>query len=245
MLILSRRAQEQIVLPQSGVVIHVLGTHGGEVRIGIEAPPKVKVLRGELVGTPLAKPKTPLPPAGQRLHKVARLARLLEREWNRGRPTGIAATLRKITAIMDSLKEEAAAPRKNAGAATRPRSLLVEDDADERELMAGLLNLSGVECDTAEDGLAALDFLATHERPDFILLDMFMPRCDGPETVARIRRDPRWADLKVFAVSGTPPRELGVKTGPGGVDAWFPKPINPQTLWELIQRHLGHSATHN
>ena len=96
---------------------------------------------------------------------------------------------------------------------------MVEDDANERELMAGLLNLNGVECDTAEDGLAALDFLASHERPDFVLLDMFMPRCDGPETVGAIRRDPKLADLKVFAVSGTPPRKLGLTTGPGGIDA--------------------------
>ncbi len=162
-----------------------------------------------------------------------------------GRAEEAEATLRKLSEFVGSLDQESPQGKETARPAEKHRTLLVEDDANQRELLAGLLNLNGVECDTAEDGLAALDFLASHERPDFVLLDMYMPRCNGPETVARIRRDPRLADLKVFALSGTPPRDLGLETGPRGVDAWLPKPVNPRTIWEVIQKHLGNTSTHN
>lgn len=48
MLILSRKVDEQIVIGEA-VTIRVLGMKGGEVRLGIEAPDSVKILRGELV----------------------------------------------------------------------------------------------------------------------------------------------------------------------------------------------------
>lgn len=49
MLILSRKMDESIVIGEA-VTIKVLGMKGGEVRLGIEAPDSVKILRGELVG---------------------------------------------------------------------------------------------------------------------------------------------------------------------------------------------------
>ena len=42
----------------------------------------------------------------------------------------------------------------------------------------------------------ALDYLRSHDRPDVVLLDMLMPRCDGPTTIGRIRRDPNLEGVK-------------------------------------------------
>jgi carbon storage regulator CsrA len=252
MLVLSRRAEEAIVFPQSSVVIHVLGVQGKSVRIGVEAPPEVKVLRGELAGAPAPQPapkRSTSHAVRIRLDDVGVLTRKLQQQWEAGCNEEAEATLRKLAEAVDFLDREWA---KNASgrpaqkeARHKRRSLLVEDDADQRELLAGLLSLAGCDCDTAEDGQAALDFLASHERPDFVLLDMWMPRCNGPETVKRIRRDPRLDGLKVFAVSATSPQDLGVPTGPQGVDAWFPKPLDPQTLWESIQKHLAAKSVSN
>ncbi len=50
--------------------------------------------------------------------------------------------------------------------------------------------MTGFQVDTAGDGADALDYLHSHDRPDVVLLDMLMPRCDGPTTIGRIRRDP-------------------------------------------------------
>jgi carbon storage regulator CsrA len=48
-LVLSRRLHEKIVLPGLNVTIQVVAIKGGVVRIGIEAPPDVQVMREELL----------------------------------------------------------------------------------------------------------------------------------------------------------------------------------------------------
>jgi carbon storage regulator CsrA len=55
MLLLSRRLNEKIVLPDLGIIVQVVALKGHVVRLGIEAPPGVSVLRQEVVG------KTPAP----------------------------------------------------------------------------------------------------------------------------------------------------------------------------------------
>ena len=127
-------------------------------------------------------------------------------------------------------------------AAQARRALLVEDDANESELLAGFLRLSGFSVDTAADGCDALDYLAQHDQPDVVLLDMQMPRCDGRSTISAIRDNPQFQGLRVFAVSGKVPAELGVTVGPQGVDRWFRKPLNPQSLVRELKRDLLVSA---
>lgn len=51
MLILTRRLHESIVIPGLDVTIRVVAVKGGAVRIGIEAPPDVPIMRGELLDT--------------------------------------------------------------------------------------------------------------------------------------------------------------------------------------------------
>jgi carbon storage regulator CsrA len=48
-LVLSRRLNEKIVLPGLGVTVQVVAVKNGVVRVGIEAPPEVRVLREELL----------------------------------------------------------------------------------------------------------------------------------------------------------------------------------------------------
>jgi carbon storage regulator CsrA len=57
MLVLSRRLDESIVLPGLGVTVRIVAVKRGVVRLGIEAPPHVKVLREELAGE--ARPAAP------------------------------------------------------------------------------------------------------------------------------------------------------------------------------------------
>src|SRR5262249_24007980 len=110
----------------------------------------------------------------------------------------------------------------------------VEEEEHERELLAGSVRLAGFAVDTAGDGCDALDHLRAWERPDVVLPDMGLPRCDGATTAREIRRDPACAGLKVFAVSGHSPNEYDLD--PGGLDRWFHKPLDPPVLLgELIQ----------
>jgi CheY-like chemotaxis protein len=171
------------------------------------------VLRQELYAAPLPpRPAGPSPTHElcNRLSKVALALHLFQRQREVGQTAEAEATLGRVFAALEALDRDAVATlvagRPPAPAGRPPRALLVEDDSNERELLTGLLGMNGWECATAADGVEALDYLASHDRPDVVLLDMRMPRCDGPSTLRAIRSEPRLTDLRVFGVSGTPPR---------------------------------------
>lgn len=253
MLVVSRRAGESIVFPSIGVTVRLVRIGGRVARVGIDAPPGLRVLRQELEHAP-APPASPAGPSAthelcNRLSKVALSLHLFQRQREAGLAAEAEATLERAFAALDALDRDAVAAlvagRPPLVPGRPPRALLVEDDANERELLAGLLGMNGCECATAGDGAEALDYLAAHARPDVVLLDMRMPRCDGPSTLRAIRAEPRLAGLPVFGVSGTPPHEMGVPVGPGGIDGWFPKPLNPQTLWDAIRRSVSSPTVDN
>ncbi len=125
--------------------------------------------------------------------------------------------------------------RRRSRAGRSPRRLLVEDDHNECELLAGFFRLAGYEVATAGDGSDAIDYLQQHERPDVMLLDMMLPRCDGPTTIRRLRDDPAFNDLKIFAMSGYTADQIGLDCRASGVARWFQKPLNP----ELLLRELN------
>jgi carbon storage regulator CsrA len=245
MLVLSRRLNEGIVFPNTGIRVRLVGAKGKAVRLGIEAPPGVAVLREELApaGQQAPAPSGLLPHAlRNRLNLISLGLCRLDLQLQAGQIPEGEATLRQVLRQLESFDREwpaAPAPPK------RCRTLVVDDDANERELLAGILNMKGCDCSTAADGLDALRYLASNERPDVVLLDLLMPRFGGRQTLERIRRDPRFDGLKVFAISGTTPQDEGIEVGPAGVDAWFPKPLNPLRLWDAIQTHLPSPSAAN
>ena len=105
--------------------------------------------------------------------------------------------------------------------------------------MSTLLELSGYAVVVVEDGQEAIEYLKqSFRRPDFVLLDMNMPRMNGPETIDEIRSNPNWRGLKVFAVSGSDQQDLEVVVGPQGVNRWFTKPLDARQLVEEMDREL-------
>ncbi len=78
-----------------------------------------------------------------------------------------------------------------------------------------------------------------HTAPDAVLLDMMMPRCDGPSFVRQVRSNPSYQGLKIFAVSSIEPSTIGLVTGDGGIDGWFPKPLDPGELVSVLTERLN------
>jgi CheY-like chemotaxis protein len=144
----------------------------------------------------------------------------------------LQTALRELKELDDLVREPALTP-KPAEPVRRIRTLLVEDNPFESSLLASYLRMSGFEVDRVGDGQEALEYLETHEVPDAMLLDMHLPRFDGPSTVAAIRANPTWSKLKIIAVTGSRPEDLDL---PNYVDGWFHKPLNPcQLVDSLLQ----------
>jgi carbon storage regulator CsrA len=255
MLVLTRRPTEKILFPGINTAVQVVSIKGRTVRLAIDAPLEVVVLRDELQDraaewrgqVPLAEPSE------SQLRELRHMVRnqlnvatiglaLLRKQVQAGLSGDLEDTIvtieQKMQMLQKCLDDEAAKSRSAPPKLTRKarKALLVEDDQNERELLAGFLRMSGFAVDTAGDGCDALDYLRTGERPDVVLLDMGLPRCDGPTTAREIRRDPAYAGLRIIAVTGHSPDEFDLHGGPGGIDRWFKKPLDPVALLrELTQ----------
>ena len=116
--------------------------------------------------------------------------------------------------------------------------LVVEDDPAIQLLLTETLRSRGYEPHAVADGLEALPAALQH-RPDVVLLDMVLPRCDGATTVRAIRRDPACAGLKIFAVTGRSPDDFDLARGPAGVDRWLQKPLDPGVLLHSLNQELA------
>jgi DNA-binding response OmpR family regulator len=114
------------------------------------------------------------------------------------------------------------------------RVLVVEDDADLREMMAQILTLEGFEADTATDGADALNHLkAAGPPPHVILLDLMMPRMDGWAFVDRQAATPAIAGIPVVVVSAAPRDRLrGIRAA-----AILQKPLNFDELITTVRTH--------
>lgn len=248
MLVLSRRPGERIVFPNLGITLEVVRLKGNVARLGIDAPAGVRILREEVAERPLeheldheaAQPQIPHA-IRNRLQSVFLAVQLLRRQQEMGRAKDAEALFQRVLSDFEALESELAEMRhvgesdQNHGC----RALVVEDDANQCQLLAGLLRCNGIEVATAEDGCDALNYLARNERPDVVLLDMVMPRCGGAKTVEEIRCNPEYSGLKIFAVSGTSPSRFGLTTGPLGVDRWYPKPLNAERLVREIRHDVS------
>jgi carbon storage regulator CsrA len=254
MLVLSRRLNEKVLFPTVNATVTVMSIKGGTVRLGIEAPPQVPIVRAELQNRAAECGERPPPanPAESRLRGLRHLLRnrlsvttvglgVLRQQARAGLNAEMERTIAKIEEDMQLLRQrlegEAATPAPPPPSRPARRALLVEDDQNERELLAGFLRHSGFAVDTAGDGCDALDHLRVGERPDVVLLDMGLPRCDGASTAREIRRNPACDRLKIFAVSGHSPNEYNLDRG--GIDRWFAKPLDPAMLVRELTRELG------
>ncbi|MCU0715527.1 MAG: response regulator [Pirellula sp.] len=136
----------------------------------------------------------------------------------------------------DSEEELRGGKSHSGGEADSPiRILVVEDNQNERELLASVLELYGCECVRADDGVAAFEILQNDSKLDTVLLDMHMPRMNGLELLRKIRSDEKLQDLCVFSVSATSPSDAGIKISERGFDGWLPKPLHPQTVWKHVK----------
>ena len=105
-------------------------------------------------------------------------------------------------------------------------------------MLAGFLRLHGYAVDTVPDGLAAMDYLESNPRPDFIMMDIRMPKMSGTELVKQIRQNPAFDLVKLFAISGESPKQAELSLEENRIAKWFQKPLQPADLVSEINQEF-------
>lgn len=120
--------------------------------------------------------------------------------------------------------------------------MLVDDEVDIRTIGEMALESVGQwQVVAAASGEEALE-LAARERPDVILLDVMMPKMDGPTTFARLREQPDTADTPVIFMTAKVQKQEVARYLDLGASGVIAKPFDPMTLPDEIRRTLGVTA---
>jgi signal transduction histidine kinase len=117
--------------------------------------------------------------------------------------------------------------------ATAQRILVADDSEDSAASLTLLLKTAGNHVESAHDGVAAVE-LAERFRPDIVLLDLGMPRLDGYGAARRIRALPHGEAMLLVAITGWGQSESREQTREAGFDAHLVKPINFDSLIQLL-----------
>ena len=142
-----------------------------------------------------------------------------------------------------------APPAPSADAATNPENflpqstiLIVDDNAQNVELLQAFLESLPVKIVTAFDGVDALEKVAQHN-PDLILLDIMMPRMSGFQVCRRLKGDQKTRDIQILMVTAL--NELGdiEQANECVTDDFVSKPVNKLELLTRVKsllrvRHL-------
>ena len=115
--------------------------------------------------------------------------------------------------------------------------LLVEDQADNREIYSIILEHAGYELLTAEDGVAGVA-AARDWQPDLILMDISLPELDGISAVQQLRADPVTSTICIVALTAHVLGDHRDRALEAGVNGYLTKPITPNEVLAEVRRLL-------
>lgn len=240
----------------ANVVITALRERGGELRgyatvtrdlterKRVEALEKAERGTGDLLAALAHELRNSLAPINNSLHLLARkpaadpteqwVREVLERQTRQ--------MTRQVEKLVDASRNPPAAAAGSEAAEDLPggptpprRVLVVDDNLDAAHALRLLLEEDGHEVRVATDGAAGLA-AAREYRPDYLLLDIGLPRLSGYEVVANLRADPALKDTTVIAVTGYGQMHDRARTAAAGFDHHLTKPVEFSALQKLFRR---------
>jgi len=131
----------------------------------------------------------------------------------------------------------AAPPTPDPAALAGARILLVEDNANNREVALDFLAAAPVQVDVACDGAEAVHMVQTGDY-DLVLMDIQMPGVDGLTATRRIRAIDRYRQLPIIAMTAHALPADRAKSLAAGMDDHLTKPIDPALLFAALLRWL-------
>jgi two-component system response regulator HydG len=113
--------------------------------------------------------------------------------------------------------------------------LVVDDDAEVRELLVQILQRVGYQVSQAKDG-AALKEAYERLQPDAVLLDFKLPDATGLDLLPMIKK--QWPETEVIMLTGHATYDVAVEAIKRGAFHFQEKPFDPESLLNLIKRAL-------
>src|SRR6188508_545235 len=129
-----------------------------------------------------------------------------------------------------------APPRPATGATTRPRVLVVDDEASIRDLLAKTLALAEYDVDVAADGRSALERMRLYPY-DLLIADLRMPGMDGLTVIREAKRYK--ADLPVLIITGYSTESSAIEAVNLGVAGYLTKPFRVPQVLSAAAKALG------
>ena len=120
-----------------------------------------------------------------------------------------------------------------------PKLLITDDDLHLRKLVRTYAQMEGYLCEEAENGFAALEKLHK-DLFDLLILDIMMPRMDGFETMAELRK---WSSIPVIVLTARDEeydKLLGFNLG---ADDYLSKPFSPKELMARVKAVLKRAGS--
>jgi excisionase family DNA binding protein len=151
---------------------------------------------------------------------------------------------RDIDAWLDSQRPRGGGPRvlqpapaaRTAAATSRPRVLVVDDEASIRDLLSKTLALAEYDVDVAPDGRAALDRMRMYPY-DLLIADLKMPGMDGLSVIREAKRYK--ADLPVIIITGFSTESSAIEAVNLGVAGYLTKPFRVPQVLAAAAKALG------
>ncbi|MCA9151612.1 MAG: response regulator [Planctomycetales bacterium] len=252
MLVLTRKTRDRISFPQVGITVHFVRVRAGQVRVGIEAPREIVVVRDDLHGEDAAAnlirrqllrlPREMRHTLRNQLHEVSVGLHLYREQLRAGLDADAELTFHEIKQAVRRLDEseilQPDTPPTGPHVVSSRSIAVLEDNENERQMLSTFLRLKGYQVVDFSNGEEAMDYFEAAEPPSVVLVDMHMPVCDGPTTIRAMRDRDQFSDTSIFALSGSTPDENGLPIGRTGVDRWFPKPLNAESLVNALDQEF-------
>jgi len=125
---------------------------------------------------------------------------------------------------------------------SRYKILVIDDSKTVRQSAELFLRQGGHEVVLAEDGFDALSKVSDHH-PDLIFCDIVMPRLDGYQTCAIIRRNPVYGGIPIVMLSSKDGVFDKARGRMVGAQQYLTKPFEKAGLLQSVQQHAGKKET--
>jgi len=124
----------------------------------------------------------------------------------------------------------------------RKRILYIEDNPSNMLLVRRIIEAEGYEMLEATDGETGWDTIV-RERPDFILMDLYLPGIDGLELTRIVKSDPQLQSIPIIVLTAHGDVEVEEAARRAGCDGFLHKPANVQQIRDTIRQFLGPSQS--